>query len=292
MCPAAAGWQDYLRTWIVDKYVREYGADAFYMDSLPVGMFGASRICFSRDHGHSAPHGSGTASIELAKLVRQSADPAVDLALATEFPNDAVMQYQTHALASEFAGFADLPHPEIYTYTFPKHLLFSGSCNGWSWVTRFYDDLSNPTHNDAMDRVFLMGFRFDAINRPLDRESDYAKHLKRLIELRKSIKSELYNSSFRDRVGLANLPQGVEARVFRGDSGNSATITILDRRQEKSGFSLKLDRQALEIDPPSKATLYELGGQSVELIVGRQSEFVIDIRVAAARNSPSAVIVH
>jgi len=291
MCPEADGWREYFRKWIVDKYVAQYGADAFYMDSLPVGMLCASRICFSRDHGDGSPHGTGTACIEMVKLLRESAESEVDLALATEFPNDAIMQYQTHALGSEFAGFADLPHPEIYTYTFPKHLLFSGSCNGWSWVTRFYDDLSNPTHNDAMDRVFLMGYRFDAINHPLDRESDYAKHLKRLIDLRKRIKGELYNSSFRDAIGLGDLPEDVEARVFRGDTGNSATITLLDHRAEKAAFSLELDRQALGFGELKVATFFEMGGRSVELEISATSESVLEILVPEAGGTPSAVIV-
>ncbi len=290
MCPAAAGWREYLRSWIVDKYVGQYGADAFYMDSLPVGMLGASRVCFSRDHGHKAPHGSGTACVELARLVRQSAESSVDLALATEFPNDAVMQYQTHALASEFAGFADLPHPEIYTYTFPKHLLFSGSCNGWSWVTRFYDDLPNPTHSDAMDLVFLMGYRFDAINHPLDRESDYAKYLKRLIALRKEIKSELYASSFRDMEGLSGLPSGVRARVFRGDDGRSATITLLDRRRERTGFSLRLDCEPWKIDRLRKANLYSLDSTVTALSVKEGRAGILELLVPPWKGFPAALV--
>jgi len=292
MCPAAAGWREYLRSWIVDKYVGQYGADAFYMDSLPVGMLGASRVCFSRDHGHETPHGSGTACVELARLVRQSAEPHVDLALATEFPNDAVMQYQTHALASEFAGFADLPHPEIYTYTFPKHLLFSGSCNGWSWVTRFYDELPNPTHMDAMDLVFLMGFRFDAINHPLDRESDYAKYLKRLIALRVQVKRDLYSSSFRDTEGLSELPPGVRARVFRGDDGRSATITMLDRRRERSGFPLRVDCAELGIEPLNEATLYALDDTRTELPLKRSEESAVELTVPPWKDAPAAIILH
>jgi hypothetical protein len=172
MCPKADGWREYFRWWIVDKYITEYGADAFYMDSLPVGMLGASRICFSLDHGDGSPHGTGTACIGMAKLLRESAESEVDLARATEFPNNAVMQYQTHALGSEFAGFADLPHPEIYTYTFPKHLLFSGSCNGWSWVTRFYDDLPNPTHNEVKTAtLYELGGRSLELNLALNGES-------------------------------------------------------------------------------------------------------------------------
>ena len=290
MCPGADGWREYFRMWIVDKYVKEYGVDAFYMDSLPVGMLGASRICFSRDHGDGSPHGTGTACIGMVKLLRESAKARVDLALATEFPSDAIMQYQTHALGSEFAGFADLPHPEIYTYTFPKHLIFSGSCNGWSWVTRYYDDLPNPSRIDTMNRVFLLGLRFDAIAHPLDRNNDYAKHLKRLIDLRKIIKGELYNSSFRDTVGLGDLPEDVEARVFRGDAGNSATITILDHRVEKTAFPMELDRQALNIGDIQAATLFVLGGGSVPLEIGKARDPLIEIAVPALGNSPSAVV--
>ena len=59
MCPAAKGYQDYVLSWVLDRYIRRYGVDAWYFDSMPVTMFAASRICFSSEHGPRQPHGVG-----------------------------------------------------------------------------------------------------------------------------------------------------------------------------------------------------------------------------------------
>ena len=157
-------------------------------------------------------------------------------------------------------------------------------------MTRFYDDLPNPTHSDAMDLVFLMGYRFDAINHPLDRESDYAKYLKRLIALRKEIKSELYASSFRDMEGLSGLPSGVRARVFRGDDGRSATITLLDRRRERTGFSLRLDCEPWKIDRLRKANLYSLDSTVTALSVKEGRAGILELLVPPWKGFPAALV--
>ena len=291
MCGEAEGWRDYLRFWVVDKYVRQYGVDAYYFDSLPVGMLGASRICFSRNHGDESPHGVGRGWIKLLQELRESAAPHVDLAVASEFACDALMQYQTHALGQELPGWTDYPRPEIYTYTFPEHILFSGSCNGWRGVTAYYDDLDRPTKKDGMDRVFLMGYRFDVLAYPLKEESDFALHMRRLIALRQKVKHELYDSTFRDTVGLGTLPAGVEARVFVGNGGGPITMTILDRRREKSSLPLFLDGRALGVSDLKRAVLYTLDGEAHALDVSKVPNKGIELNLPERRGAPAAVIV-
>ena len=55
MCPAAKGYQDYVLSWVLDRYIKRYGVDTWYFDSMPVTMFAASRICFSSEHGPRQP---------------------------------------------------------------------------------------------------------------------------------------------------------------------------------------------------------------------------------------------
>lgn len=263
MCPAAQGWQDYLKFWIVDKYVKEYGADAWYLDSFPVTMFGASRVCFSLEHGEETPHGIGRGCVELARKLKEGAAASgVTMALTSETGNDALMQYQTHALGIELVGrLTHYPRPEIYLYTFPDHLIFSGSCNSWEGITQYYDDMSEPRHEDAMNRVYLIGHRFDILGFPLRRSDPYWVYMKKLINLRERIKIHLYKSSFRDGVGLGELPNRVEVKVFRHNAGNSITLTIVDRRTAKGSFELSLDSSSYNIKKLGKATFYDFDGE-------------------------------
>ena len=75
MCPAAEGYQDYVFFWVIDRYLKRYGVDAWYFDSMPVTMFGASRICFSDEHGQHRPHGVGRAMIQLLQRLERRRRP-------------------------------------------------------------------------------------------------------------------------------------------------------------------------------------------------------------------------
>jgi len=292
MCPAAEGWQDYLKFWIVDKYVKQYGVDAWYMDSCPVTMFGASRICFSRDHGPEAPHGVGRGILELLKKLREGAAETTNLAISSETVCDALMVYQSHALGIELVGRqTKYPCPDIYTYTFPHHPIFSGSCNSWKGVAQYYDDMTEPKHQDAMDRVFLMGYRFDVLGYPLDKRSDYVQHLRRLIALRKRIKGDLYESSFKHTIGLGDLPKGVDARLFRQDEGESLTIAFLDRRKDRAALSLDVDCGKLDVDGLSRATLYTLDGHEVVVPLQARGEGCIRLDVPKREGVAAAIVI-
>jgi len=291
MCPAAEGWQDYLKFWIVDKYVKQYGVDAWYMDSCPVTMFGASRICFSQTHGPRAPHGVGRGILQLLKKLREGAADTTNLAISSETICDCLMIYQSHALGIELVeGMSCYRCPDIYTYTFPHHPIFSGSSNNWLGVAEYYDDLDEPKHEDALDRVFLMGFRFDVPRYPLDKKDPFFQYLRSLIALRKRIKGDLYRSSFKHTVGLGELPHGVEARLFRHDEGSSLTITFLDRRENKDAFTLDVDAARHGVDGLSKATLYTLDGGEVDVRVESLDDGRIRLVVPGREGIPAAVI--
>lgn len=292
MCPAAEGWQDYLKYWIVDKYVKEYGVNAWYLDSFPVTMFGASRVCFSLEHGKESPHGIGRGCVELAKKLKESAAAlGVTLALTSETANDALMQYQTHGLGIELVGrLSNRPYPEIYTYTFPEHLIFSGTSNTWKGIWQYYDDMPEPRHEDAMNRVFLLGYRFDAPGFPVKRDDPYWLYLKQLINLRHRIKNHLYKSSFKDDVGLGPIPKMVEVKAFRHNQGQSVSFTIVDRRQLKESFVITLDLSAYRVKPLTKAVFYDFTGEKQITMnaVGKRLDVTIPSREGT---EPAAVIV-
>ena len=293
MCPAAKGYQDYVLSWVLERYIKRYGVDAWYFDSMPVTMFGASRICFSDEHGPRQPHGIGRGILELLDRLRQGSAPYVNLAITTETVSDALMQFNSHALGIELvAGITPYPHPEIYTYTFPEHAIFSGTCNGaGSGLQYYYPDLQKPRREDTMNRVFLMGYRFDILAYPVDRQDPFMQYLRQLIALRQRIKAQLYSSDFRDEIGLGPMPDKVAAKLFRERQGKSLTVTLVDRRAgSKNPFELTLDLAAQDAASAGRATLYELNGTARSLAV-KQHERQAVIEVPPLSGEAAAIVI-
>jgi hypothetical protein len=225
-CAGAAGWRKYLEFWIVDKYVKEYGVDAWYLDSFPVTMFGAARVCFSPYHGDGRPHGVGPGLVEFVRTLREASKGTVKLAITSESVGDALELID---------GLTEHQKPDIYTYTFPHHVIFSGSCNGAdSGLKYYYNDLDKPARQETYNRFFLMGYRWDILGYGLQKDNPDMLYLRSLIALGQKIKGDLHRSSFRDEVGLAPLPPNVYAKVFRHDEGKSVAVVIVDRREKKT----------------------------------------------------------
>jgi len=293
-CPGAEGWRDYLKFWIVDKYVKQYGVDAWYLDSFPVTMFGAARVCFSQHHGKQSPHGVGQWLLEFVKMLREESNDAVQLAITCESANDLFMQYNSHALGLELIeGITMYPKPEIYTYTFPHHPIFSGSCNGaGSGLKYYYPDVGERgSKQDTLNRVFLMGYRFDILGHKLNRDNPDMLYVRDLIALRHSIRDELYNSSFRDEVGLGKLPQNVWAKIFRHDQGRSLTVAFIDRRESKDAMTLMVDASQLDVVGMGKATLHTLNGKQSKLKVTVRDGGVLAMEIPAREGDPAVVII-
>jgi len=288
MCPVAEGWRDYLKFWIVDKYVREYGVDTCYLDCFPGGLYGGGRICFSTEHGQEHPHGVGRGLLEILKKLKHGSYGTVNLAISTEGISDACMQYQSHALGLELVGWgASHQKPEIYTYTFPEHPLFSGTCNGAS--AKNYYPGEEVTREDSMNRVFLMGYRFDALGYPLKKDQPYWQYMKKLIALRKAIKGELYNSHFRDENGIGNLPPKVEAKIFRHVDRTSLTINLIDRRKTKNAFTLEVDPQIHGVKNLKECYMYTFDGK--KKIKARKSRGLLNIKVPQRKDNVAAIII-
>ena len=291
-CPGAQGWRDYLKFWIVDKYVKQYGVDAWYLDSFPVTMFGAARVCFSPHHGPGRPHGVGPGLVEFARMLREASESTVKLAVTSESVNDVFMQYNSHALGLELIdGLTEHQKPEIYTYTFPHHPIFSGSCNGaGSGLKHYYKDLEKPTRQETFNRVFLMGYRFDILGYKLRKDDPDVVYLRDLIALRQKIKGELYRSSFKDERGLGALPGNVHAKVFRHDAGKSVTVALLDRREKKDAMTLSIRPASLQASGLKRATLFTLDGKSIELGVKPAANGALEVELPARQAAPAAIL--
>jgi len=293
MCPVSEAYQDYVLSWVIERYVKLYGADTWYFDSMPVTMFGASRICFSDEHGAEQPHGIGRGCLEILRRVTDAARPYVNLAITTETVSDALMQYNSHALGIELVGgLTRYPHPEIYTYTFPEHPIFSGSCNNQLGLVYYYPELEEPSREEAMNRVFLMGYRFDIMVGRINEDDPYHQYLRNLIALRKKIKDQLYNSDFRDTIGLSPLPENVYAKLFRSRDGGSLTLTLLDRRRKvKEPFDITIELAKNNFQNAGEAILYLFGGEEIALTMEKTGDGTLTLHVPPFAGEIAAIVV-
>lgn len=115
-------------------------------------------------------------------------------------------------------------------------------------------------------------------------------YLKSLIALRQNIKDDLYESSFKDEMGLVDIPQNVWAKAFRHDESKSLTIVFLDRRINKDTMTLKVDTSCLDVANLSKATLYTLNGMEIELEIIHNDKGIVSIQVPEREGDPAAVM--
>lgn len=299
-CPAAREWQDYSVYWIVERWAKEFGADAWYLDSVPPGYSGYARtsVCWNVTHGHHRPQGVNDGVLEVMRRIRNGAEKIRPFGLLNEGVCDFFYQHTTHALGTDLAGWSKPPKPEIFAYTFPDFLVFSGSCNRIQGTAVYYEDMTpeEVTHEDALRRVHLMGLRYDILPRygneglwPFDPEKPFVEWLKKLIGLRQRIKGHLYASDFRDTLGLGPLPAKVEAKLFRHRERRSLTITLLDRRQDQKQFELGIDAATCGIRKIGVTTLHKLEG-SAELRPG-QSGGTIRVKIPPLGSQVGALII-
>ena len=202
------------------------------------------------------------------------------------------MAWVSSAQFEMVAGLTRYPHPEIYTYTFPQHAIFSGTCNGaGSGLKYYYPGLEKPRREDVMNRVFLMGYRFDILSHPIDRKASFPLYLRSLIALRQRVKADLYAADFRDTIGLGPLPEGMEAKLFRRRDGGSLIVNVVDRRQgEKVPLELTIDLGKNDFADPAAATMYGLDGRQTPLTL-RTEQGKLTLQVPALGGEVAAIVV-
>ncbi|MBT3381598.1 MAG: LamG domain-containing protein [Lentisphaerae bacterium] len=266
MDPGSPWWGDYLAGWI-KRWHEQYGADIWYLDSFPVPGYGLGPASYSLNR--KRPQSRSAGQIALLKRIRQDfSGPVLYEGVACA----ALMPYTNWALGTELSfGQGINGRPEIFCYSFGDvHPVFSGTCNRWTGISNIWKDLGDDAkHEDALNLVFLNGERFDVLNlHMIDPESDYAKHVKQLLALRRRVRDVVYSGRFMDKRGLSGMPETVSARVFVHETPPGAVITVVDRRPERSPWTLTVDPQELVWPQElSKARLFELVGGSKNAVM-------------------------
>lgn len=214
MCPYTEGWQEYMTYWVVDQYVREYGAGVIQIDQLACTFWGT---CYNRDHGHK-DHGS--TSRGYVELVRGIYEEAVrinsDFVLFPEGVADVLAPYV--ALQGGQANHwtpAEHRFTHMYRYTFPDHTL--------RWL--YFRDYRDQKYS------MLMGVG------PLHGHAG-SREDKLYGEIREFYK----DSHFRDTVGLGALPDGVTGSVLEHPENDTLIVMVADRRDDPIEYSITLDK--------------------------------------------------
>ena len=281
VCPNSKWQRDYVEDFV--KTWAAYGVDCWYFDTLPFG-YGFSPVCYNTGHGHARPLNMSPGILEIMRRTQRAMDRGEGAAIANECISDIVAIYGTHALGNELQGWCQPPKPEIWRYTFPEYLVFTGHCNGLC-LSAYpgYDDLDSAKKGfpdnmyaarnleHAYNRVFLLGDRFDLLNTFIWREGKNEQaamsYAEKILALRRRTKAHQYASDFKDDVGLSIEPRDVkvEARLFRHRQDKSFTITLLDRRKEKGDVALTLDLEQYSRPKIGKVALFTLDGKEAEI---------------------------
>lgn len=195
MCPASRQWRDWLKYWIVEKYVKEYGADVIYLDqTAAAGM----KNCFDPSHGHAHPGAWASGSTGLVEeLVTAARAVNPDFVMAVEGSADCLGQFADIHVISQSAVRKDPSiYPEIFFYTFPEFIIFDGYNNG----------RADEDGSVVFEKIFIRGHRFDLISRGAYNEAGVA--------LRRAVKAWQYHARFRDTVGVKVSDRAIQAKLF------------------------------------------------------------------------------
>lgn len=283
MCTFSEGWQKYLVYWVVEKYLKEYGADFAYIDqtfSPPVSY------CFNFAHGHKHHGCSAQGRVKtIQRLSEEGRKHNPEFSLCIEGNGDSVGQYCSLHLYTSFSSQTMHPAPEVFAYTFPEYIIIDGFANPpVEWIGRcYYPDMDGEVgFEDLMNRVYLLGFRFDVTPLPLGsrikRGEPLTEHVRRLIALRKRVKQLQYDSRFMDDLGVKCCSEKVVAKVFKCSDGRSLLVNLIDYRPEKNNFLMEIDADFYNFSGEVACRLYALDDQEAALDVKlMQGKLLIEI---------------
>lgn len=255
MCPASDGWAEHLRYWTVEKYVRQYGTDAMFLDQIGAE---SAKYCFNPAHGHGH-HGAWTQGfVALAKRIKDEArriDP--DFALETEGFGDAYAAYfDSFFVAPSSTGIWPDSHPEVARYTFPDCVFFDGF-----W--RIQNPGNLRTAEETLNEVFLIGNRFLIYAQP----EVLTPHTLRVINLRRRIKHVLYLARFMDDLGVSVSDPSVRVKRFVLD-GADHKVTLLTILNGAGAQGAKVDVDLGSLGPVREAAIATLGGDMGAVVPG------------------------
>lgn len=259
-CAGCTAYQDYVLHWVVDKWIRDYGCDAWYFDSVP--YWWEEPVCHNLMHGHARPQTINDALIDFYARFDEAVSD-LDVLYYTEEPGDLLLPFTRAFLGMDVGKHVPsgtTPRPEIFNYTFPEATFFTRDGDN---IPKIVPGLSKDPA-DAPLYAHLMGERHWGYP-PLGECDEHGMTIgfndpdeDPYYVLRNRFAEELYAARFRDKVGLGPLPEGVHARVFHNPDNGNTVVTILDLRGTFEPWVLELDEALYGPVAASTATLHTL----------------------------------
>ncbi len=204
MSCAGKEWHAYLRKWVVDKYVKEYGCDVMYFDTI------GARDAFVDYNPHCNLYGEGVWSERIMQMlsnIRQEArKKEKDFGMLIEGCGD----YYGLIVGGMISNFDR--QMQVFRYTLPDQIVYSGLSNG-NW--------KNP--DPALRRAFVNGAKYDMLKTGWT--------YRRFSCLRRAVAGfvDYPQARFMDDIGLAISSDKVKARVFVADTRDvSARMVCVD----------------------------------------------------------------
>lgn len=283
MCTFSKGWQKYLVYWIVEKYLREYGANFAYVDQT----FSPSvSYCFNFAHGHRHHGCSVQGRVEtIKKLSEEGRKLNQSFSICIEGNGDSVGQYCDFHLYTSFSSQTRYPAPEVFAYTFPDYIIIDGFANPpVEWIGRcYYPDMdSEVCLEDLVNRIYLLGFRFDVTPLPMGsrikKGEPLVEYIRKLIALRKKVKHLQYESRFMDDLGVRCTSEKVVVKAFKGLDGRRVLINLVDYRTEKNRLLIEVDAELYSLTGGALCKLYAVDDEEAGLEVKlRQGKLLVEV---------------
>jgi len=229
MCPATEGWPRYLRSYIVGKYVEQYGVDAMYIDQVGAAE---AQWCFAEDHSHGDVGAWTRGHMDNFRRIKQEArrtEP--DFAIATEGFGDCYGRDVDMFLVSPTAcSAAPDAYPGLLRYTLPDRVCFDGYANG---------NVGQVPDVDVLNSVFLYGNRFDMF----PRDAQTMEYFRRLLYLRQETAALQYRGRFMDDVDLRLTSPRLQARwwTLSPEQAEGVLVTVLNPQAEAAEVSVPFD---------------------------------------------------
>ena len=202
----------------VNYLTHEIGADSMYLDQLAMAT---SVKCYNPEHEHGHVHNNWNEGyIKLIGEMIADYDPE-GMALIYEGNNDVFGPGSSAQLITTLSGPFLGGLPEVYRYTFPDQVL---------------TDMMNPRRNSAMRpehiarhstmflyRAFVCGMYFWCYDLEWDntwrRDPEQYERLKKVVALRVKWLKTYGFGTFRDTVGIAQMPEGYMIKRYEIEGG-------------------------------------------------------------------------
>jgi len=223
VCMASPEWQSYLNHILLDKYVRQYGADGMYLDGIGLVTY----ECANLNHGHRG-YGEWHQGLDrwLEHIKSETRKVRPGAVFAGEGMNDVDHRYLDVGLWYNDNA------PQVYRYTFPDNI---GIIHGAP--IEHYKEY--PTTGGLLEFATVFGLKHGGVSFSFTANPEKARQV---ITFRRQFSQFQSRARFMDELGLRFSDPEVKGKVFtRDEPSTKGALVVVFNEKEKSDISAKVD---------------------------------------------------